>query len=91
MTAFGKDKASELRQQSEAPSQSTSAGKFSVITGRGVKRRPPSIVEKHFCVCRDGVVCICCLSWNRTIRGHEQRRADSLRRQALGNRSRAGG
>lgn len=51
----------------------TSASRFSVIAGSGVKRAP-SIVAQHFCTCRPGAVCVCCLSWNRTIRGHEARR-----------------
>lgn len=52
----------------------TSASRFSVIAGGGVKRAP-SIVAQHFCTCRPGAVCVCCLSWNRTILGHEARRA----------------
>lgn len=68
----------------------TSAHGFSVIAGSGVKRAP-SIIVRHFCTCRAGAVCICCLSWNRTIRGHEARRSDNLRRQDLGGRMRAVG
>lgn len=37
-----------------------------------------------------GTVCLFCRRWDRTIRGIEDRRADSLRRQALGRRA-AGG
>lgn len=51
----------------------TSARGLSVIAGSGVKRAP-SIIARNFCTCRAGAVCVCCLSWNRTIRGHEARR-----------------
>lgn len=61
-------------QAGEVGKAKTSARGFSVIAGSGVKRAP-SIIARHFCTCRAGAVCVCCLSWNRTIRGHEARRA----------------
>lgn len=51
----------------------------------------PDLLAAHFCCCKPGVPCIFCLRWSRRIRAHEQRRADSLQRQALGQRARAGG
>lgn len=40
------------------------------------------------CYCRTGAeTCITCLSWARRITGIMDRRADSLRRQALGQRA----
>ena len=44
------------------------------------------------CYCRPGAtICVTCLIWDRTIRGHEARRAESLRLQAIGRRVAAGG
>lgn len=71
MIASGNDNASG--QAGEVGKVDTSARGFSVIAGSGVKRAP-SIIARHFCTCRPGAVCLCCLQWNRTIRGHEARR-----------------
>jgi len=49
------------------------------------------ILDKHYCTCRDQVLCVFCLGWSRTIRSIEARRADSLRGQSLGDLMRAGG
>lgn len=49
---------------------------------RGVKA---SVLDRA-CACRFGITCITCLSWDRLIRRHEARQAESLRRQALGRR-----
>jgi hypothetical protein len=46
----------------------------------------PDLLATHFCCCKPGVPCVFCLRWHRKITGIEQRRADSLRRQALGRR-----
>jgi hypothetical protein len=43
-----------------------------------------TIVSDPPCYCRNGIVCITCLSWNRRNTEREQRRAASLRLQALG-------
>lgn len=42
------------------------------------------------CYCRGGATCITCLRWSRRIHAIEQRRAMSLRRQALGGLLRPG-
>lgn len=44
------------------------------------------------CQCRiNKSGCIACRRWDRTIRGIDARRADSLRRQSMGDLMRAGG
>lgn len=44
------------------------------------------------CQCRiNKYGCLVCRRWDRTIRGIDARRADSLRRQSMGDLMRAGG
>lgn len=51
-----------------------------------VNHAPHGATERP-CCCRPGATtCITCLTWDRTIRGHEARRAESLRLQAIGRR-----
>jgi len=42
------------------------------------------------CQCRINQGCLFCRRWDRTIRGIDARRADSLRRQSMGDLMRAG-
>lgn len=65
--------------------ESSEAGNLRRKSSTGSTNEPP-------CQCsinRSG--CLVCRRWNKIIREIEQRRSDSLRRQALGNRIRAGG
>lgn len=51
------------------------------------KHDAPHGATERPCYCRPGATtCITCLTWDRTIRGHEARRAESLRLQAIGRR-----
>lgn len=45
---------------------------------------------ERYCYCRNGAICITCLGWSRRISRIDQRRAASLRKQAIGQRA-AGG
>lgn len=65
----------------EGKTETSKAIEFSGISGGQVK---PDLLATHFCCCKPGAPCIFCHRWDRTIRGIEARRSDSLRRQAMG-------
>lgn len=68
-------------QAGEVGKRKTATPEFSVIDGAGVKP-----ANDPGCTCHlVGAICFACHRWDRRIRSIEARRADSLRRQALGN------
>ena len=62
--------------------KSGEAGNLRRNSSTGSSNEPPGQCSIN----RSG--CLVCRRWNRIIREIEQRRSDSLRRQALGNRMR---
>lgn len=55
------------------------------LSGIGEAEVQPDLLATHFCCCKPGVLCIFCIRWSRKIAGINARRADSLRRQGMGN------
>jgi hypothetical protein len=51
------------------------AGRGSFIAYNNNQQANHSILDRHYCCCRPGTVCIFCLTWNRLIRRIEARMA----------------
>lgn len=65
------------------------------LSAKGITRDDTKNFNAHgpaYCQCRTNQSsCLACRRWDRTIRGVDARRADSLRRQSIGDLMRAGG
>lgn len=76
----------------KTPAGRRARGEAAVQRGSDSQQITPHCPGESPCYCRPGVViCITCLSWSRRIAAIDQRRADSLRRQAMGRRAAGGG
>lgn len=52
---------------------------------KGIDKTDYAVHGPLFCQCRINQGCLFCRRWDRTIRGVDARRADSLRRQSMGD------
>lgn len=77
----------------EVGKAATSARGFSRDNSLHVKRDNviPFRGSQQACLCGGAGQCLVCRRWARTISGVQQRRADSLKLQAMGALGRAGG
>lgn len=84
MTAPGKDNA--------PPAGETGRGAESSEAGNLRDHDSAGLFNEPACQCHiNPSGCMVCRRWSKCIEGIEARRANSLRRQALGQRARAGG
>lgn len=75
-----------------APPIAVGQGAKSSEAGNLRQQRSTGSLNEPACQCHvNRFRCLVCRRWSKTISGIEARRAASLRRQAIGQRARAGG
>jgi hypothetical protein len=75
--------------EKQTPPGRVASGEAAVQVGADGSQN--AMIGTTYCQCRlNPSGCLACRRWDRTIRGIDARRADSLRRQAIGILARAG-